>query len=431
MKDFCAAIETKLQQMASPGIRPGLARLARLLFKAGMPQKKFPAVQIVGTNGKGSTAASLYSILRSAGYSAALYTSPHLVDFTERLVIDGGEATAEAWFDAIAVLHDIIKEDEYLSSDLPTYFELVTAAAIIILADRAPDIAVFEAGMGGRLDASNILGDVALSLIVPIGLDHTEYLGDTLLKVAAEKFAILRKETPALFMGGAAEINALFKSTAALHGAMAHIFNDEYKISDMEFAFSGTQFTLTGQNGAGRYHTPLPGTFQAENAALAVAAARLLAPKFPNVTEAAIARGIAQTAWPGRMEIISHDPLVIIDGGHNPHAALRLAETVEALAPDKKINIVLAMMKDKDIRDVLLILKRLDASVFCTQVPSSERSLAASEMALLAQEAGLHCAGAFDEPLCAIKAAAARGVPTLCCGSLFLVGHIKEHFHGF
>lgn len=237
-------VENTLQTMASPGIRPGLARLARLMQKTGMPQGQFPAAHIVGTNGKGSTAAGLYSILRKAGYNAALYTSPHLVNFGERLEINGAAASPADWLEAADKIQRVISEDEFLSSDLPTYFELVTAAAIIILAKKKPDIAVFEAGMGGRLDASNILQDVALSIIVPIGMDHTEYLGTTLPRIAAEKFAVLRRGVPALFAGGTAELNEQFHEAAAVHGAKPHIFSEDFAIAAADFSLSGTTFTL-------------------------------------------------------------------------------------------------------------------------------------------------------------------------------------------
>ena len=418
--------------MASPGIRPGLARLARILSLAGMPQKQFAAVHIVGTNGKGSTAAGLYSILRKSGYKTALYTSPHLVSFGERLEIDGGIVDAEDWLRAADKMDGIINSDAFLSSDRPTYFELTTAAAIIILADKKPDIAVFEAGMGGRLDASNILLDAALSLIVPIGLDHTEYLGNTLQKIAAEKFAILRRGVPALFVGGEEDINMQFLETARVHGAVPHLFSKEFTIIEPKYSLAGTDFTLknnlTGTET--KLHTPLIGTFQADNAALSAAAAEILRGRFAGITTACIKEGLAQTQWPGRMEIISNKPLTLIDGGHNAHAAKRLAETVQAVIPGKKISLVLAMMRDKDIADTLNIFKSIDADLFCTEVPNNSRSFKAEEMFELASKEGLAPVGAFQEPIEAMRRAALIGSPVICCGSLYLVGYIKENFHG-
>ncbi|MDO5115406.1 MAG: Mur ligase family protein [Synergistaceae bacterium] len=425
MREDYDSIEKKLSQMASPGIRPGLARLARLLREAGMPQEKFTAVHIVGTNGKGSAAAAIYSALRASGYSAALYTSPHLVDFSERLMIDGECAPAQSWLAAIDEIERVIEKNPFFEDNRPTYFELVTAAAILIIARERPEAAVFEAGMGGRLDASNILKDVALSLITPIGLDHTEYLGESLEEVAAEKFAVMRRGVPALFFGGEG-LNRQFREAAARQGAEAHIFSEEYRISNRRSSLKGNRFTLTGGGEVREYFTPLAGTFQAENAALAAAALKLLSRRFPRITEESAARGIAAAEWPGRMELLRDDPPLLLDGGHNPHAMRRLAETMEEISEGRPFNIVLAMMRDKDIETALGCLRRLNAVIFCTEVPGSERSLSAEEMKGAAERAGLTARGPYREPERALAKASAGGVPAICCGSLFLVGYMKR-----
>lgn len=419
-------VESKLAQLASPGIRPGLARLARLLREAGSPQGKFPIVHIVGTNGKGSTAAGIYSVLRASGYKAALYTSPHLVDFSERLVIDGERAAAREWLDAASELEDIVRRTDYFKDNHPTYFEFITAAAIMILARRQPDAAVFEAGMGGRLDASNILTDVALSVVVPIGMDHTDFLGDTLEKIAAEKFAVMRKGTPALFFGDE-RLYGQFLDAAARCGAEPHIFRGEYRITGRAYSLDGTRFTLSDAAGSREYFTPLVGSFQADNAAMAVAASRLLSKRFPRVCEDTIKRGIAETQWQGRMEIVRRSPLVIVDGGHNPHAMKRFSETLAGIFPNDGLSIVLAMMKDKDISGALSLLRPLGAEIYCTEVPELERSLSAAGMRETAERAGLSVAGTYGDPLDAIRAASGKGLPVVCCGSLFLVGYVKAH----
>lgn len=419
-------VESKLAQLASPGIRPGLARLARLLREAGSPQGKFPIVHIVGTNGKGSTAAGIYSVLRASGYKAALYTSPHLVDFSERLVIDGERAAAREWLDAASELEDIVRRTDYFKDNHPTYFEFITAAAIMILARRQPDAAVFEAGMGGRLDASNILTDVALSVVVPIGMDHTDFLGDTLEKIAAEKFAVMRKGTPALFFGDE-RLDGQFLDAAARCGAEPHIFRCEYRITGRSYSLDGTRFTLSDAAGSREYFTPLVGSFQADNAAMAVAASRLLSKRFPRICEDTIKRGIAETQWQGRMEIVRRSPLVIVDGGHNPHAMKRLSETLAGIFQNGGLSIVLAMMKDKDISGALSLLRPLGAEIYCTEVPGLERSLNAEGMRETAERAGLSVAGTYGDPLDAIRAASGKGLPVVCCGSLFLVGYVKAH----
>ena len=406
--------------------KPGLHRIKALCEALGNPQDRLKFVHLAGTNGKGSTAAGIYSVLRASGYKAALYTSPHLVDFSERLVIDGERAAAREWLDAASELEDIVRRTDYFKDNHPTYFEFITAAAIMILARRQPDAAVFEAGMGGRLDASNILTDVALSVVVPIGMDHTDFLGDTLEKIAAEKFAVMRKGTPALFLGDE-RLDGQFLDAAARCGAEPHIFRGEYKITERAYSLDGTRFTLSDAVGSREYFTPLVGSFQADNAAMAIAASRLLSKRFPHVCEETIKRGIAETQWQGRMEIVRRLPLVIVDGGHNPHAMKRLSETLAGIFHEGGLSIVLAMMKDKDISGALSLLAPLGAEIYCTEVPGLERSLSAAGMRETAERAGLSVAGTYGDPLDAIRAATGKGLPVVCCGSLFLVGYVKAH----
>lgn len=416
--------------MASPGIRPGLARLARLLRLLGSPERSFRAVHVAGTNGKGSTAAGIESVLRCSGYKTALYTSPHLVSFSERLLFSGTPAPLDDWKEACSRLSTVIEKDKELRNDRPTYFELATAAAIILTAKASPEVAVFETGMGGRLDATNILPDILLSVIVPIGMDHMEYLGNSLAKIASEKFAIMRNGRPAIFFGNP-ELNAEFLERAETVGAHPHIFTNECSITESSCSLSGTSFTLECGGKAASYCTPLIGTFQKDNAALAVAASRLLASELPHITPESIQKGISSTVWGGRMEVVSSDPLIIIDGGHNSHAAVRLAESIKTLLADQELNIVIAMMKDKDVLQTLALFRGLKAKFYCTEVPGNERSMKAQEMLKEAKEAGLVTEGSFCEPLEALHAATANKKPTLCCGSLFLAGCLKERKNEF
>ena len=181
--------------------------------------------------------------------------------------------------------------------------------------------------------------------------------------------------------------------------------------------------------GSREYFTPLVGSFQADNAAMAVAASRLLSKRFQRVCEDTIKRGIAETQWQGRMEIVRRSPLVIVDGGHNPHAMKRLSETLAGIFHEGGLSIVLAMMRDKDISGALSLLAPLGAEIYCTEVPWLERSLSADGMKETAERAGLSVAGTYGDPLDAIRAASSKGLPVVCCGSLFLVGYVKAHLN--
>lgn len=420
-------LEKRLTAMSSPGIHPGLDRLREFIRLADNPQNKFPAVHVVGTNGKGSTAASIYSIFSKAGYKAALYTSPHLVSFSERLKIGSFEVSCDKWSEYTDKAEAIINSSKYLSEDRLTYFELITAVAFMIIADAGVDIAVIEAGLGGRLDASNILERVELTLITPIGIDHTEFLGSTLSEVAGEKFAVMRKNVPAVFAGGEPETEKLFRSFAKKNGAVGYLLSDlcEYGVTGLSLC--GTEFYCKVNNVKTDYHFPLIGDYQAGNASLALVGASLLSAKYNKLDATALYNGIASAVWPGRFEVLMENPPLILDGAHNPHAMRALVDTVLHIGYNKDLKIVMAMMKDKDIDLTLSILKEINPKVVCTEIPNMERSMKASSLADKVKKAGISVISEYECPLDAVAESIQSGVPLISCGSLFLVGYLKEH----
>ncbi len=425
-------IEKELQILASSGIRPGLARLSHMLHLLGNPERKFRAVHIVGTNGKGSTAATLASILSESGCRTALYTSPHLISFGERLRIGGEEAAPQKWEDALSAIRSAIEHSEKLKADPPTYFELITAAAFIIIAQAGVDAAVVEAGLGGRLDATNILGCVVLTLITPIGIDHSEYLGNTLASVAKEKFAVMRPGVPAIFSGGDDETETIFFDTASKKKTPAQVLRRLCSYGTVKVSICGTDFYVESECLCADCHTPLIGTHQTENAVLALAGACALKASslkaFENITFPSLYTGVVSVKWPGRFEIIKKDPpLLIVDGAHNPHALKKLAENIKVIFGYSPINIVMAMMKDKDIAESLDIIAGTGASLYCTQIPFMDRSLSAKELRDISETKGIECAGEWEDPIEAVRKSLSSGNETICCGSLFLSGYIKEH----
>ena len=422
-------LETEPQSLASPGIRPGLARLSHLLMLLGGPERKFKAVHVVGTNGKGSTASTLASILKESGCRTALYTSPHLVSFGERLQIGGEEVPPLKCEDVLSVIKTALDSSKRLKEDPPTYFELITAAAFMIIADEAVDIAVVEAGLGGRLDATNILSDVILTLITPIGIDHSEYLGSTLASVAKEKFAVMRPCVPAISRRRRRGRDNLFDTAfkkypgPGLEKALRLRYSSGILSRHGSLCRVGV-FSCRLSHAAYWDH-------QTENTALALAAASALNTYhniFENITYQTLYNGVVSVKWPGRFEIIKMDPpLVIVDGAHNPHALRRLAENTGMIYADKPFNIVLAMMRDKDITESLDIIRGTGAKLYCTEVPGMERSLPADELLEMAEEKGIDCAGEWSSPTEAVRESVASGSDTICCGSLFLGGYVKEH----
>lgn len=425
-------IESKLQSLASPGIIPGLARLSHLLMLLGNPERKFKAVHVVGTNGKGSTASTLSSILNKSGYKSALYTSPHLVSFAERLTIDEEEISFEKWEESLKLIEKKIESSERLKAQPPTYFELTTAAAFMIIAEAGVDIAVIEAGLGGRLDATNILSNVVLTLITPLAIDHAEYLGNTLASIAKEKFAVMRPGTPAIFSGGEEDIESLFFDTAFKKNTNAQLLRRLCSYGTIKVSLTGTDFYIETECLRSDYHTPLIGSYQTDNAVLAIAAAYELKTssltKFEKITFQTLYKGVVSVRWPGRFEILKKDPLLIIDGAHNPHALKRLAENTASILRDRPFNLVVAMMKDKDVLKSLDIIKGMRTKLYCTQIPGMDRSLASKELLEMAQDKGIVCAGEWEDPNRAVKESLASYCDTICCGSLYLSGYVKEHF---
>ena len=425
-------IETSLVSLASPGIRPGLARLARLLGILGNPQRRFPSLLVVGTNGKGSTSAALTSCLVEGGYRTALYTSPHLESLGERLLVDRFPLAASRWREGLALLEAALRQDRRLQEDRPSYFELLTALCFHLIAEEKVDVAVVEAGMGGRLDATHILGDVRAVLCTPLGLDHQEYLGDTLPRIASEKFAVLRPGRPAVFAGADPEVEALFLSRARRIGASPWIHRTSCRVELAHLDLEGVRFHRFSLGASPQRDLvfPLTGVHQPGNASLALGALEHLGGLFPRLDPATLRRGLAATRWPGRMEWFPKgEGGVLLDGAHNPHGVEALARSLEALGVSGEgWGLVFAAMGDKEILPSLRRLAPFFETLWCTSVPESPRALPAASLADRAREAGWPGLLEIQEdPLDALDRALRRHPRVVACGSLFLVGHLRGH----
>jgi dihydrofolate synthase/folylpolyglutamate synthase len=407
-----------------------LERIGRLLSLLGNPQAAYPAVHVVGTNGKGSTCAFLASVFEAAGLKTALYTSPHLESPGERLLIDGRPLTPERWQSAAEEAARQLTEDAVLREDPPSYFELVTAAAFLLAREEKAGVLVAEAGLGGRLDATNLLSDIAGTAVASISMDHTEYLGDTLEKVAREKFAVIRPGVPACYLGDAPELVALFEEFCA--SGQGLVVSRDARAGAVEVSEEGCvfDFAAPGLELKG-VRTGLIGRYQVSNASLALAVLSRLRGRFGCLTDSAVREGMRAARWPGRLEIVSRSPLVVLDGGHNRDGVAKLAESVRELwgGKGKKIGVVYGVMKDKDYPSCLNLLNGLDASFYATCVPGMERSLTPS--ALLEEARRLTWRGApeaFENPLDAVGRASGENDVVLVCGSLYLIGWIRPNF---
>lgn len=419
-------VERALSDVSSDGWHPGLERVSVLLEALGTPQA-FPAIHLAGTNGKGSTAAFLESIYRAAGYKTALYTSPHLIHLGERLLVNGYPLPPELWAEASQKVAQTILGHPWLSQHRPTYFETLTAAAYLLVRDAKPDVAIIETGMGGRLDATNILPDCRLAVITPIDWDHMAFLGNTLSAIASEKFGIIVPSRPAIFSDNHPELAPEFRACCAAKNSPAYTM-DECRIFDAETSLDGCEFSLTTPCGTNRWFSRLLGTYQPENASLALRATEILQKDFP-VTEEARREGLRTVRWPGRLEVVSRDPDVILDGAHNPHGMKALTDSLLALyGKDRLLTVVFTAMADKDYAgEFSYMSSRLKIRLICTRVSHNTRCESAQ---VLAQKATgypfIDVPLAVEDPVAALEKARGFSDPVILCGSLYFIGSMRS-----
>jgi dihydrofolate synthase/folylpolyglutamate synthase len=358
------------------GIKLGLRNITTLLKLLDQPQNRFASVHIAGTNGKGSTAAFLSSILQAAGYKVGLYTSPHLIDFTERIKVNGEAIPAFEVVRLTSTIKRLIDNHPDFSPPggaHPTFFEVTTALAFSHFADAGVDIAVVETGMGGRLDATNVLNPL-VSIITNIGLEHQQYLGHTLGEIAGEKAGIIKPKGMVLSGVEGVEAQAVIKRECRARQASLYTlkpgFDWRLKAGNLE----AQCFDLhTPQGDYKDLCIRLLGDFQLGNAALAVGAVELLGRQGLTVTESAVRRGLATAGWEGRLQLVSRRPYMVLDGAHNPQAARALAAELPKLFKYNTLILVLGVLEDKDVAGMLN--EWLDmADIFVLTRPDSDRA---------------------------------------------------------
>jgi dihydrofolate synthase/folylpolyglutamate synthase len=403
-----------------------------LAERLGHPERAYPSTHIAGTNGKGSAAAFLESILRHAGLRTGLNTSPHLEKINERIRINGQEISDESFAETLSHVHALI-EELLAASKLrahPTYFECVTAMAFEHFARERVNFGVFEVGLGGRLDATNILSPL-VTIITRIDFDHESFLGHSLREIAAEKAGILKPGVPVVLaeqrpeareviVARATELGCPVVEPAELMQVNQESMEDGCVRARVIEANSGTTLEIAPN---------LPGRFQLQNALNAVATARLLHNRGFQITDDAIMRGIAETVWPGRLEKLQSDPAVYLDGAHNPGAARELAHFLEQNFAGRKVWLVYAALRDKAVDEVAGLLFPHAAEVIFT-APRISRAVSAPQ---LAEIAGHHAArfSVIPDAERAFERALAQAAPEdaiFITGSLYLVGQLRHYW---
>ena len=380
----------------------GLDRIRAILEALGRPQDRLRFVHVAGTNGKGSTCAMIESALRAAGQHTGLFTSPHLAEPTERIRIDGRPISAERFagaFDRLLGLHT-------------TYFETVTAMALLVFAEERVDMVVLEVGLGGRLDATNVVSP-DLSVITPVDFDHEAFLGKSLESIAGEKAGILKPGVPAVFARQRPETARVLDQRAAELSIPVSRTAD-WRVCDLEIDPRGSRFRLAGERHL-RLTCPLAGEHQVENAVTAaVALARL------GIADSAIETGIARARWPGRLERVSERPEIILDGAHNPAGARALAAYIDRFYAHRRVSLIYGAMRDKAIDEISGILFPLAHQVIVT-APQQARALSPEALREIGAHPNVRTAPTLRDALALVEDADVVFVT----GSLFLVAEAR------
>jgi len=380
-----------LYHLQKYGIKFGLENITRLMSALNNPHQAFHSVHVAGTNGKGSTAAITASILRASGLRAGLFTSPHLLSFTERIRINGEEITEDDVISLAGEIRDIVL---HMNDFSPTFFEVVTAMALLYFQRKKVDIAVIEVGMGGRLDATNIIAP-EVSVITRIGYDHREFLGTTLKEIAQEKAGIIKDSVPVIAFDQDKEVLAVIEERAREKNAEIFVYRRDFSSVLKRHDINGISFDYHEGNAfvIQDLSLPLIGEHQMENASAAIKAfdivSQKILPHSGRHNPQFIRKGIQDVRWSGRLEFIHEDPPILIDGAHNPDAAAALAGALKKniLKQYKKIIIILGIMGDKDIRGIMEPLLPLATEIIFT-APAYDRAAAPETLADTARALG-------------------------------------------
>ncbi|MDI6775020.1 MAG: folylpolyglutamate synthase/dihydrofolate synthase family protein [Verrucomicrobiota bacterium] len=410
------------------GIRPGLDVEQEILKRLGNPERCCPVIHVAGTNGKGSVCALLESMLRAAGYRVGLYTSPHLARFHERIRVGNREISGEALARVVAEVEQACDEIHGHLGWTPTFFESATAMAFLHFQREQADVAVIEVGMGGRLDATNVVMPL-ISVITRVSLEHTAYLGATIEAIAGEKCGIVKPGRPVVAGPTCKEAWPVIRRIARERGC--RLIEAEQDVNVAVRSPEGPFQTVSVETPGASYGTlrfPLIGLYQIENLATAVATAEVLRQSGEiRLSERDVATGVATVAWPGRFQALQADPPLVLDGAHNPGAAEALARSVKRLYKGKSVSLVTGMCRDKDGPGFLKAFAGLARRLWAVPLETEpERSMRPSDLCAIGRGLGLEASESVLTDAVAKAEAWAHecGGVGLITGSLFLVGEV-------
>lgn len=411
-----------VQSVSWLGCRPGLERITDLMHRLGDPQKELRYIHITGTNGKGSTAAMLSSILTAAGYTVGLFTSPHLVRYNERIKINGQDISDEDLCAAAAAVKPAVDQMDAV----PSEFERFTAMAFWYFRQKKCGIVVLEVGMGGQMDSTNVIPAPEAAVLTSIGLDHTEYLGDTLEEIAATKAGIIKPGADVVLYGQSQAVEDMIRSRCADCGASLTVTD----AAQLEVISEGLEGQRLDYRDRKDLELPLLGTYQSRNAAVVLDTVDTLCRRGWDIPETAVRRGLSSVAWPGRFEVLHREPLVLLDGAHNPNGVEELEKCLRTYLPGRKLIFMMGVMADKSYDEMLDRMAPL-AKGFITVTPDNTRALAAGQLREdIETRLGLpaRAAGSVPEGI-ALSLGDCTADDAVCIfGSLYMAGEVRECF---
>lgn len=407
------------------GMNFGLERIEKLLELMNHPERCFKVIHVTGTNGKGSTSAMLASILQAAGIKTALYTSPHLWEYTERMVVNGHQISRDAFAAAIEHTTDIVTEMVTNGWEHPTEFEILTAAAFDYFATAGVEYAVVEVGMGGLLDSTNVVMP-EVAIITNVTLEHTDRLGKTVVEIAHQKAGIIKQNT-AVVTAAKGDALAVIQATAVAKAAPLFVLGQDFfsNSTSVDGLQQDVMIETSQHDNLGEFTVNLLGRHQVENSAVAVMAALVLAEGESRITLAAIRAGLENVQWPGRFEVLDRHPTVIIDGAHNPDGARVLRETLDDIFPGKEIVFLLGILADKDVAGITATLVRCQDDAVIVR-PLSDRAADPAEIVGNLAAKRIELAETIDQGYA--KACSLAGKDGVVCvaGSLYLIGPARK-----
>ena len=431
-----------MEELKKSGIVPGLGSIKELCRRLGNPQDAFPCIHIAGTNGKGSVLAYLSSVYKTAGYRVGTFSSPAVFNPRETIRVNGTNITKKAWAEEITQIEEAVEAIKADGLPVPTAFEAEVALAFLYFAEKRCDVVILETGMGGRQDATNIVTRTLAAVLMPIGMDHMQFLGKTLDKIACQKAGIIKKGCVAVSAVQQEEAVSEIRKEAEKQGCSCIFATVPEKV---KYGLKKQKFTY--RDSFGTLHKDMeitiPGVCQAENAAVAIEVVEALNRKTDEdktsgengkdsiislqVTEECLRRGLLETSWPGRFEVLREKPYFVIDGAHNEPAAQKLVQSVSAYFSNKRIIYIMGMLKDKEYEKVAEITYPYADQIITVTPPENKRALSAMDLAAAVSvyHPRVTTAGSAEEAVEMAYLLAGKEDVILCFGSLSFLGRVK------